>query len=177
MTQLRDLNPEDGIALYTDGSANSHDKSGGWAWVAVDAHGKVAMASGYRSGTTNNQMELHAVAEGLRAIGYALGSVDVLVYSDSQYVVLGSRDRSRGRYKNLDFWRNVDAAADDHSYIEWLHVKGHSTSFYNGLADKLAGQARREGVTVRAKAAKRNGREYRQPSQNGSRQKTHSRKP
>lgn len=146
------LKPTDGLALYTDGSAWSQDGSGGWAWIAADAHGGTEYASGYwTDDTTNNQQELFAPATGLITLYEWHGCCDVLVRSDSLYVVLGITDRTRVRRKNLDFWRDLDAAVSLHEHVLFEHVKGHQKGGdpYNAFADQLAGKARRnkQGAT------------------------------
>lgn len=139
---LSDLNGCEGIALFTDGSAWNVDKSGGWAWIAIDAFDGVAQDSGGVRGTTNNRMEMMAWIEGLKAIHETLGPSIVIVYSDSEYVGLGAIDRRRGRTCNMDLWKLLDAAVDSHVYVEFAHIKGHRGHEWNELVDKLAGEAR-----------------------------------
>lgn len=143
---MADLDPRSGLAVFTDGSAYYKNRSGGWAWVAIDLDGNQKTDSGYVSDTTINQMELKAPTEALLWIHKTFGSSDVLIYSDSEYVVLGSNDPSRARRKNLEWWDRLDEAINLHTYVEWNHVKGHADSEYNHLADKLAGKARKKGV-------------------------------
>lgn len=140
------LDPSQGIALITDGSAYTRDRSGGWAWVAVDAFEGLDKDSGYRADTTISQMELMAPAKGLERMFELYGSCNVLIYSDSQYVVLGATDKTRKRHKNKQFWRALDEAIAKHDYVEFTHVYGHNDHFYNEMADDLAGKARRNGV-------------------------------
>ncbi len=72
------------------------------------------------------------------------------MYSDSEYVVLGITNKKRIRKRNLDWWGDLEDAIALHEHVEFVHVKGHAGNRYNALADKLAGQARREGNAVRA---------------------------
>lgn len=139
-----DLNPSEGIAVFTDGSAYTKDRSGGWAWVALDSFEGIHTASGSVSDTTISRMELTAVTDALCSLYKAYGSLDVLVYSDSEYVVLGNQDRSRKRVKNRDCWEGVDDSISLHNTVTFEHVKGHSDSVYNEMADQLAGKARRD---------------------------------
>lgn len=139
------LDPTDGIAVYTDGSSYYKDRSGGWSWVALDAYGAQESMAGYVPDTTNNQMELYAPAHCLNWIFDQHGSCEVLIHSDSQYVILGITDRSRKRKANVNWWASLDEAVDQHQYVEWQHVRGHSGNFYNELADRLASEARKEG--------------------------------
>lgn len=140
------LDPQEGIAVFTDGSANYRDKSGGWGWVALDAFEGIHSCSGYWSNTTISQMELYAPTHALNALYDAFGALEVLVYSDSEYVVLGCKNKGRKRNKNREWWSGLDEAIDNHSYVQFEHVRGHNDNLYNEMADQLAGCARREGV-------------------------------
>lgn len=130
-------------ALYTDGSSDSRDKSGGWAWIAFDAHGDEISDSGGTIGTTNNRMEMLAWIEGLQSLLLFHGPCYVIVYSDSQYVGLGAMDRGRNRNKNADLWSALDTVIDDHVYVQFCHVKGHKEDVMNHLVDKMASEARK----------------------------------
>ncbi len=90
-------------------------------------------------------MEMQAWIEGLNWVFKELGPCDVLVYSDSEYLVLGVADPLRARKANRDLWFDLDVAIEQHSYVEPIWVKGHHESHYNRLVDELAGQARKEG--------------------------------
>lgn len=137
------LNPDKGIALFTDGSSHSKDRTGGWAWVAIDCYEGLESGSGAVSGTTNNRMEMQAWIEGLGALSEAFGPCHVLVYCDSEIVGRGYTGVYARKKKNADLWDELLAAADLHEYVEWVWVKGHSDSVYNNMADELAGKARR----------------------------------
>lgn len=140
------LNPSDGVALFTDGSAhNSGDKSGGWAWVALDAYEGIHTASGAAANTTNNRMELQAAIEGLDALHNTFGPCEVLIYSDSEYMVLGVNE-NRQRKTNLQEWSALDSAIASHIEVRFEHVYGHQGNIYNEMADQLAGKARKESI-------------------------------
>jgi ribonuclease HI len=69
------------VTVATDGSALGNPGPGGWAWVRSD---RSAQSSGESDGrTTNNAMELTAIAAALRAHP----DVDVVIESDSQYAI------------------------------------------------------------------------------------------
>lgn len=141
--ELSQLDPSGGIGLYTDGSSWQKDKSGGWAWIAIDASGDEAPPEfGGASDTTNNRMEMTAWIRGLEAIFKALGPSTIIVFSDSEYVGLGAMDRTRKRKVNVDLWIELDTAIDKHLYVEFRHVKGHAGNEYNEVVDTLAGEAR-----------------------------------
>lgn len=138
------LNPLEGIAVFTDGSAHYKDRIGGWGWVAIDAFDGIHLASGWYEDCTNNQMELYAPIDALQTIFENYGAIDVLVVSDSEYVVLGCQEPSRARNVNKEFWSELDLAIDLHNYVEFEHIKGHAGHMYNEMADDLAGKARKE---------------------------------
>ena len=56
------------IDLYTDGSATTADKPGGWGYVVLINGAKVTEGSGYMPNATNNDAELEAVIHGLRKV-------------------------------------------------------------------------------------------------------------
>lgn len=139
------LDKSKGIALFTDGSAYHVDRSGGWAFVAIDCFGNEEVESGFEHDTTNNRMEMTAWIEGLNYLFESLGPCEILLYSDSQYVGYGATDRTRSRRKNEELWAELDAAMDQHRLVEFMWVRGHHESYYNGLADELCGAARKLG--------------------------------
>lgn len=143
------LDPRDGIAIFTDGSAWTGDKSGGWAWVALDAEGSIESDSGATWDATNNRMEMTAAIRGLTYVANNYGKVDVLVYTDSLIMVKSNQDHTWGRKANKDLWSEMDNAVAKLGYVEWEHIYGHTGIFYNELVDQLAGSARKaltEGV-------------------------------
>lgn len=138
------LNPYEGIAVFTDGSCYHVDRIGGWGWVALDAYEGLHTDSGAVRDTTISVMELTAAIMALNSIADEFGPCEVLVYSDSEYVVLGCQDRSRKRNANAMTWKKLDKAIARHDYVEFQHVKGHADNLFNEMADDLAGDARRK---------------------------------
>ena len=140
------LNPDQGIAIFTDGSCWTGDRIGGWAWVAVDAYNGCDWDSGYWWDTTISQMELCAVSSAMAEMDNRYGDQDLLIFSDSEYVVLGYNQReTRRRNTNHDFWSMVFCEASHHRSVTLEHVRGHDGTEGNELADQLAGKARKEG--------------------------------
>lgn len=144
------LNPEHGIAVFTDGSCWTKDRGGGWAWVALDAFDGINYECGYYSDTTISQMELEAVGQAIHCVsydleeeGYNTQEIDLLVYSDSEYVVLGWNDKSRKRNKNQEWWYSAEMYRGNWRSVTLEHCKGHVGNEFNELADKLAGEARK----------------------------------
>ncbi|MFW5607069.1 MAG: RNase H family protein, partial [Campylobacter hyointestinalis] len=73
------------VCLFSDGSCLGNPGSGGWAYI-LEYGGAKKSASGGKANTTNNQMELIAVIEGLKALKEPC---EVLLYTDSSYVANG----------------------------------------------------------------------------------------
>ncbi len=134
------LDPSKGLAAWTDGSSDSRNKAGGWAWIVIDAFGGELSDCGGALNTTNNRMEMTAWIECLQTLFLLLGECRVIMYSDSEYVGLGAMDRQRNRNKNKDLWEQLDQTIDDHLYIEFNHVKGHKDDVINNLVDQMAGE-------------------------------------
>lgn len=133
----------DSFLVYTDGSCWTGDRIGGWAWVAIDEDDNFQTGGGSEEDTTISRMELMGAIGALENLLTYCGPSVVLVYSDSQYVVLGATDRSRARNKNNDLWERLDTIIDSHTLVELEHVRGHSGDDFNELADDLAGDYRK----------------------------------
>ena len=128
------------ITLYTDGACDIHadNQPGGWAAIlcAVNEKGKVikeTVISGGQEMTTNNQMELMAVIEGLKRLQ---NPVDITIVTDSKYVIDIATGTKRA-LKNKALWRKYFKVAAIH-HIIWQYVAGHSGNVYNERCDKLA---------------------------------------
>lgn len=128
------------ITIYTDGACDIHadNKPGGWGTilVATDDNGKVLnekVISGGKEMTTNNQMELTAVIEGLKSL---TKPTEVKVVSDSKYVI-NTVTKNFKINKNKMLWHEYFKIAEPHT-IEWQFVKGHAGHHYNERCDKLA---------------------------------------
>src|SRR5262249_56744239 len=77
--------PAKHVRLFADGSCHGNPGPGGWAAILeFDGHERELV--GATPATTNNQMELTAVLEGLRALREPCR---VEVFTDSRYVVDG----------------------------------------------------------------------------------------
>ncbi len=124
------------VELYTDGACSGNPGPGGWAFILRHiATGKELRQAGGKAETTNNQMELTGVIEGLRALKKPSR---VVVFSDSQYVVRGMREwvagwikhgwmrgpRKRDPVKNVDLWKAL-VEIDGTHHVEYKYVRGH----------------------------------------------------
>lgn len=142
------------VQLFTDGACSGNPGPGGWAFILRHpASGAEREGSGGADNVTNNQMELQAVIEGLRALK-APASVEVV--TDSEYVAKGSRDwlpgwkrngwkrKENGKLKplkNLDHWQEIDRLLSEHE-VRFTVVRGHAGHPENERCDQMAVAAR-----------------------------------
>lgn len=136
------------VHLYTDGACSGNPGPGGWAFILRHpASGKGIERSGGNPSTTNNQMELTAVIEGLQALTRPC-TVDL--YSDSQYVLKGldewlagwkrngwRRGKERAPVKNVELWQALDHLKSVHT-LRFHWIRGHAGHPENERCDQMA---------------------------------------
>ncbi len=138
------------VLLFTDGACSGNPGPGGWAYILKHiASGKNLEASGAHPQTTNNQMELQAVIEGLGALKRP---TEVRVITDSSYVEKGMtewsprwkshgwRRKTSSGYepvKNLAQWKQLDRLMQTHK-VSLERVRGHAGHPENERCDELA---------------------------------------
>lgn len=137
------------VELYTDGACSGNPGPGGWAFILRHPEsGKAAEVSGGAAETTNNQMELTAVIEGLQRLTKP-SRVDI--YSDSQYVLNGLKTwiddwkkkgwrrgpKGNQTVKNLEMWKQLDRLREKHD-LQYHWIRGHSEHPENERCDALA---------------------------------------
>lgn len=143
------------MIVYTDGACSGNGKGnakGGWAYIIQLPDGSSVSDSGFEADTTNNRMELMSVINALeRCYG------DIVVYSDSQYVVKGITGwihswkrcgwkKADGPVKNRDLWERLDALVSDPTRnVSFTWVRGHNGHPMNEMVDRLAVEASRKG--------------------------------
>lgn len=136
--------PQDGV--FTDGSANPNPGPGGWGAVYVVGGEVVDRRYGHEPHTTNNRMELTAIAAGLELIPEGRAET---IYTDSRLAVdtltrwaegweRRGWARKGGPIQNLDLIRPLFAAirARPEVDIEW--IAAHSGHRWNEYADALS---------------------------------------
>jgi ribonuclease HI len=137
---------ENGLTIYTDGSSRGNPGRGGYGTILIWKGHRKELSAGYRL-TTNNRMELMSVIAALEALNRE--SLDIVIYSDSQYVVKAweegwlknwIRTDFKGGKKNRDLWTRFNTLAARHR-IRFVWVKGHHTNPYNNRCDELATEA------------------------------------
>ena len=134
------------IILYTDGACSGNPGVGGWGAI-LEYNGTEKEMSGVCENTTNNQMELTAVIQGLKALKEPC---EVDVFSDSAYVVNafledwltswqlnGWKNANKKAVKNVDLWQELLNLCVIHK-VKWHKVKGHADNEKNNRCDKLA---------------------------------------
>lgn len=150
--------------IFTDGGCrNNGNNAGGHvlptdkaAWAYVILHDGHAMTpTGGKVGATNNQMEMTAVLESLKALeDMGLSQKKLLLSLDSNYVrkaisdsddgtawIKGWKERgwrnSNGKaVANQDLWKEISKFSD----LTLQHVDGHADSDGNNLADALVNE-------------------------------------
>ena len=128
------------ISLFSDGSSLGNPGPGGYCAILRYNKSEKIIKGGQKV-ATNNQMELRAVIEGLKALKRAC---DVQIFSDSSYVVRGINEwlpnwekRNFAKVKNPELWREYLDVARKHK-IKATWVKGHAGHKENEICDKIA---------------------------------------
>lgn len=120
-------------SIYTDGSCRG--RVGGYAFIIIQDDYELRWSDKVLD-TTNNRMELLAVIEALKCLSLNEETCDIIIYSDSQWVI-NCAQKIWKRNKNLDLWKVYDEISK-HFVIKYIWVKGHSGNIYNEQCDKLA---------------------------------------
>ena len=142
--------PKIEVHLFTDGGCSGNPGPGGWAYLMRHLpSGKESEQSGGLKHTTNNQMELMAVIEGLAALKRPCS---VELFTDSVYVGKGMTEwmikwkkngwkrKDGGKFvevKNCDLWKRLDEQIARHR-VKYTRVAGHSGHKENDRVDELA---------------------------------------
>ncbi len=135
------------IILYTDGACSGNPGVGGYGYILFYKN-KSKEFSGVDPCTTNNQMEITAVVNGLNQIKEPC---NVTIYTDSAYTMNAFdqgwidnwqannwRTASKKPVKNCELWQSLLRAIARHNDVKWVKVKGHSDNIYNNRCDELA---------------------------------------
>jgi len=133
------------IRLYTDGSSLGNPGAGGWASI-LEYGDKKKILSGGAKNVTNNQMELKAVIEGLKALKFPC---NVELFSDSKYVIDAIskyifnwqknnwKTSTKSDVKNKQMWQEYLEISKIHN-IKTTWVKAHNGHEQNEICDTLA---------------------------------------
>lgn len=143
------------IEVYSDGSAQTKDKPGGWASVVLIDGVLHKELVGYLELATNNDAELIGAIKGLDyVLGYLASfqgsfplEYEVTLISDSQIILNWANGTYR--FKQMD---KIELYNSLRRVVKKLNVKtewckGHSGNIWNERCDKLANDARKGLLT------------------------------
>ncbi|MFL3001493.1 MAG: ribonuclease HI [Cytophagales bacterium] len=140
------------IKIYTDGSSRGNPGPGGYGIVLLYKDKRKELSQGYKL-TTNNRMELLAVIKALEALKN--NSIDIIIYSDSKYVVESVEKGWIWNWEKVDFkkkqnpdlWKKfIPLYKKFKIKFEW--VKGHSGNIENERCDELANTAQERKLLI-----------------------------
>jgi len=146
--------------IFTDGSSRGNPGPGGWGAVVIAKSKKqkakieditITELGGGEKDTTNNRMELMATIKGL---GKSPKDSEVIVYTDSSYVINGITKWVHGWKKNgwvtkakedvlnKDLWIKLDKAVakteSSGAKVQWKYIGGHIGVLGNERCDHIA---------------------------------------
>ena len=136
---------EEKVYLYTDGACSGNPGPGGWACL-LKYKDKAKEISGGAGKTTNNQMELTAVIEGLSLLKKPC---EVELFTDSKYVLEGAtkwltgwiqkgwKKTNKKPVLNRELWEKLIPLLKKHT-LNWYWVKGHAGHPENERVDTMA---------------------------------------
>lgn len=128
------------VSLFSDGSCLNNPGPGGWAFI-LEYNGASKEISGGERETTNNQMELRAVIEGIKALKEPC---EIRLYTDSSYVANAINSwlfnwvkKNFKNVKNVPLWQEYLAVSKPHK-VRAFWLKGHAGHPQNERCDQLA---------------------------------------
>ena len=136
------------VNIYTDGACRGNPGDGGWG-VLIEYEKISKEYFGGQRNTTNNQMELKAAIEGLKALKEPC---IVNLTTDSKYVIYGITEwiyscvlniwktSKKENVKNKDLWLELHKLNQSLS-VKWNWVKAHAGDPLNEEVDMLAKKA------------------------------------
>jgi len=142
------------ITIFTDGASKGNPGRGGFGAVISDDM-TVTELGAHSERTTNNEMELTAVVEALKALTSKDNTVEI--YTDSKYVVEGAKSWVFGWIKNgwktktgsdvlnKALWQELVPLLSAHK-IDWHKVPGHVGIAGNERADTIASDFAEKGT-------------------------------
>jgi|ERR1700722_534223 len=142
------------LEVYTDGSATTKDKPGGWAYAIVIEGVLQNHGSGNIQNATNNDAELEAAIQGLvTAYRMVRSSKDFTVElcSDSQIVLGWATGRYRFKQESKrEKFRQLKALVQRMD-VKTRWVEGHAGHEFNEFCDKLAREERNKAMGITKK--------------------------
>lgn len=132
------------IEIYTDGACQPNPGQGGYGAV-LKFDGKIKITSGSIANTTNNRAELTAVKEALLMLCGKRNFFNVIIYSDSKYIVdaisknwiVKWQKNDFKNKKNVDLWKSIIKLLNMNKTYSFIHIPRNSCKEH-ALADELA---------------------------------------
>lgn len=136
------------ISIFTDGSSRGNPGPGGWGAI-IRMNSEVKEIGGREEHTTNNRMELSAAINALIYVDENGSKGEIIVQTDSKYVIKGITSWVSGWQKNgwktankqdvvnRDLWEALSFASSGLS-IFWKYVEGHAGHPGNERCDEIA---------------------------------------
>jgi len=141
------------IWIFGDGACKGNPGPGGWGCIVAEADRVWELGGGLEL-TTNNQMELQALASALALLHRERPvATGVKVFFDSKYVINGAQFWRHGwsrkawrtslgeDVKNVEEWKDISALLDQltKTYkFKWYFVEGHAGIEGNERVDQIA---------------------------------------
>lgn len=138
------------IVIYTDGASRGNPGPGGWGAIVFAGGYAMEIAGGVKR-ATNNQMELEAVLQVLSDNATKGSKENIIVYSDSAYVVNGLNSwiygwskngwitKQKSPVENKEIWMKLLELLKYYgNRLELKKISGHSGELYNERCDELA---------------------------------------
>lgn len=145
------------IEVYTDGSATTNDKPGGYGYVICIDGEKRSEGSGHMDNASNNDAELEAAIQGLDEARRRIAEIrttiqinDILIKSQIKVTLVSDSQLILGWATGKYSFRQQDKM-DKYTHLQLLvkimnvdtrWVEGHSGDEHNERCDHLANQAR-----------------------------------
>lgn len=138
------------ITIFTDGASRGNPGPGGWGAVVVVGNDRVKELGGGEKHTTNNRMELTALAEALEYSKKLGLNLPIHIFTDSSYASNGAttwihgwkknnfQTRDKKDVLNRDLWERLDPLVTNDDEIHWHVVPGHSGIHGNERCDEIA---------------------------------------
>ena len=137
------------IIIFSDGSSRGNPGPGGWGTIVATCD-KVIELGGGEAHTTNNRMELLGAINGLSSLrGKASQLGEIIVNTDSSYVINGItkwvhgwkkngwKNSTKDDVSNRDLWEELIKVSYDKK-IKWNYVGGHIGVPGNERCDVIA---------------------------------------
>jgi len=134
------------VQIFTDGACSGNPGPGGYGTILRFGDIEKELSGGEKD-TTNNRMELTAAIVGLETLKE---SCNVIVYSDSKYLIDSIQKgwvvrwknnnwmrTSKDKALNSDLWERLLILLEKH-VVNFVWVKGHNGHSENERCDKLA---------------------------------------